>query len=277
MEAVPDDWRRRLDGVSWASLEMMDLKSVMEALGAGPDAVIHLAAVSSGAQARQDPLLAWQVNCVGTYTLVYAMEQLQSSARLVFASTGEVYGAELTRPAVETDPVMPISPYAASKAAAEHAVMEFHRRTGADVIVARPFAQAGPGQGRQFVVSAFIHRILDAKKTGADGVSVGNLDPVREFLDVRDVSGALALLAHQGDSGGVYNIAAGSGVSLRELFELIAQEIGWAGKPVPDPELFRRGDVPYVVGDGGRVADLGWQRSFTLQETIRDAVESVEL
>lgn len=273
VDAIPDVWRDKLRDVSWLAVEMLDAVAVEEALRRRPDAVIHLAAVSSGSQARSQPVMAWGANVLGTCTLVYAMERLGIEARLVLASTGEVYGAELTRPARETDPVRPISPYAASKAAAEEAVMEYHRRLGSEVVIARPFAQTGPGQREQFVVAAFIHRILNAQREGASEVTVGNLEPIREFMDVRDVTAALSLLAESERADGVYNIATGAGTSLQELFALIRNEVGWTGEPHTDSQLLRKGDVPYLVGDGARIIELGWSPDYDLRATIRDTIE----
>ena len=153
--------------------------------------------------------------------------------------------------------------------------MEYHRRLGGDVIVVRPFAQTGPGQGPQFVVPAFLERIMAAKARGDDHVAVGNLEPVREFLDVRDVATALGMLIGRGEAGGVYNIASGDGITLQGLFELISKEVGWHGRAEADPALFRKGDVPYVVGDGGRLRSLGWSPRYDLASTIRDMIHEV--
>lgn len=270
---IRDRWRDRLDEVQWVPMELSSESSIEEALKTEPETVIHLAAIASGAEARVDPVKAWQVNCMGTCSLVYAIQRLSLKVRLLLVSTGEVYGSGLTRPAHETDPLRPCSPYAASKAAAEVAVSEYHRRSDADVLIARPFAQAGPGQREQFVVSAFAHRLLDAKQRGEHAVRVGNLEPIREFLDVRDVSVALCLLMEKGQSGDIYNIAGGTVLSLSELLAMIAEEVGWKGDAIPDQQFFRRADIPYLVGDGSRIKELGWSPTFHLRQTIHDLVE----
>jgi GDP-4-dehydro-6-deoxy-D-mannose reductase len=272
---LPIEWRDRLAEVQWVECELRSEPSVAAAFEQGPDAIIHLAAVASGAEARARPVEAWRTNCLGTCELLYAAERLGFRGRLVFASTGEVYGAGLTRPALETDPVRPCSPYAASKAAAEQAVLEAHRRAGMPFIVARPFAQTGPGQREVFVASAWARRIRQARQIGAGEIVVGNLEPVREFLDVRDVASALCVLLARGASGGIYNIARGEGVRLAEVFALLAELLGWAGRPVADSSLFRQGDIPYLVGDGSAIAALGWKPVFELRTTLADLVASL--
>lgn len=272
VETLTPTWSDDLAGIRWIEMDVTDPTSVDSALEESPDAVIHLAAIASGAQAREDPMRAWLVNCVGTARLAYAIERVRAPVRLVFASTGEVYGAGLTSPATEEHEVAPCSPYAASKAAAELAVLEVARRAGLDAVIARAFAQAGPGQRENYVLSAFVKRILRATADGATEVPVGNLAPVREFVDVRDAVTALRVLMESGAPGEVYNIAAGNGVPLARVFERIGAAIGWRGSGVPDPALFRQGDIPYLVGDGAKLARLGWTPRFRFEQTIADVV-----
>jgi GDP-4-dehydro-6-deoxy-D-mannose reductase len=267
------EWQSRLERVRWIPFVMADRTSVDRALATAPDAVAHLAAVASGAQARANPAEAWEVNTLGTCELLYAMERRGTPARLLFASTGEVYGrVSAERPITEADPVQPCSPYAASKAAAEEALLESHRRRGADVVIARAFAQTGAGQRDSFVVPALARRILDAQRRGAGEIPVGNLDPVREFVDVRDVAGALVLLLERAEGGGIYNVAAGRGVRLRDVFGRLAELIGWQGVARPDPALFRAADIPYLVGNGARLEALGWRPKYDLTETLAGVV-----
>lgn len=251
-------------------------RTLQRALESAPSAIIHLAAVSSGVEARRDPERCWTVNVLGTIRLLLAVEQVTPSARFLCASTGEVYGAGLERPATERTPLAPTSPYAASKAAAELGVMEAHRRAGLDVVIARPFAQAGPGQRDGFVVPALARRVVEAVRRGRREIPVGNLEPTREFLDVRDVATALTTLLHAGEAGRTYNVAAQRGVSLRHLLELITTAAGWDGTAVPDAALMRKADIPYLVGDGSALMALGWSPRFTLEETVRDVVRQWE-
>ena len=265
-------WRERLSGISWVPLRVEDPAAFDRAIGNDLDAIVHLAAVSSGAEARHDPLHAWQVNCLGSVHLTQAMERAGCRARLLLVSTGEVYGRNLRRPARETDPLEPCSPYAASKAAAETAGLEFHRRVGADVVIVRPFAQIGPGQRDNFVVPAFARRIIRAYAGDAPSIPVGNLGPEREFLDVRDLAAALTLVVEKGETGLVYNVASGVGTKLGDLLRKLSDIIGWHGQAVPDQTLFRNADIPFLVGDAERLKGLGWTATRSLDDTLRDVV-----
>jgi UDP-glucose 4-epimerase len=116
--------------------DLRDAASVQEVAEGGFEAVVHLAAVASGADARRDPGAAWEINAAGTARLCEALSDSSARPLLLLASTAEVYGSgEGPRLRVESDPTVPCSPYAASKLGAEIAAAEVGRRTGLRVIV----------------------------------------------------------------------------------------------------------------------------------------------
>ncbi|HTY05107.1 MAG TPA: GDP-mannose 4,6-dehydratase [Gemmatimonadales bacterium] len=266
--------------VRWMPLELTDAESVRMAVDLPYDAVIHLAAVASGPEAAKDPGHAWTVNAVGTARVAYVLAEARRLGRadpvLLLVSTAEVYGrATDGRPRVETDALAPCSPYAASKVGAETAVFEAWRRTGLRAVVARAFAHTGPGQDTRFVVPAFAQRLRYAKQIGAPVVKVGNLDPVREFLDVRDVVDAYARLLTTGVPGEAYNVAGGQGIGLRDLFDRVARRLEANVIPEADPELMRPADIPHLVGDGTKLRRAtGWAPVHTFEDTLRDAVDA---
>jgi GDP-4-dehydro-6-deoxy-D-mannose reductase len=266
--------------VRWLPLDLRDTESVRAAVGEEADAVIHLAAVASGAEARRDPGLAWDVNAGGTARLADALGDRRaagdSDPLLLLVSTAEVYGIVThERPRTEADPPAPVSPYAASKLGAEVAALEAARRTGLRVVIARAFPHTGPGQSHRYVVPAFARRLKAARRIGAPVVKTGNLEPVRDFLDVRDVVEAyLALLAH-GRPGEVYNVASGQGQSLHSVFTRLAELIGVRAIPEPDPQLARRADLPHLVGDASRLRSLtGWRPRISFDQTLQDVVNA---
>jgi len=266
--------------VRWLPLELLDAESVRKVVDLPYDAVVHLAAISSGTEATRDPGYAWTVNAAGTARVVQVLGEAKRTGRadpvVVVISTGEVYGASHeSRPRRETDPVAPCSPYAASKAGAELAGLEVWRRTGLRVIVARAFAHTGPGQDTRFVVPAFAERLRFAKRVQAPVVKVGNLEPVREFLHVRDVVDAYARLLVKGQPGETYNVASGQGISLEEVFFRLADLIGARPIPEADPELVRGGDIFHLVGDAAKLrAATGWVPRYTLDDTLREVLDA---
>ena len=269
--------RRR---VRWLPLDLQETDSVRAAIDEVPDAVIHLAAVASGAEARRDPGLAWEVNAAGTARLADALGVQRMAGAgdpvVLLVSTAEVYGVvHPPRPRTERDPPAPISPYAASKLGAEIALLETARRTGLKVVVARAFPHTGPGQTDRYVVPAFARRLRAARRLGASVVKTGNLDPVRDFLDVRDVVQAYLALLSRGESGEAYNVASGEGIALRDVFLRLAEMIGVAATPEVDRELTRTADLPHLVGDATRLRQrTGWAPRYTFDQTLQDLVNA---
>ena len=268
------------DAVRWLPLELTDAESVRRAVDLPYDAVVHLAAVSSGVDATRDPGFAWTVNAAGTARVVQVLADAKRLGRadpvVLVVSTGEVYGTCADqRPRRETDAVAPTSPYAASKAGAELAALEAWRRAGLRVVVARAFAHTGPGQDARFVVPAFAERLRFAKRVGAPVVKVGNLEPVREFLHVRDVVDAYVRLLVRGHAGETYNVASGEGISLELLFDRLAGLIGVHPLTEADPDLVRGGDILHLVGDATKLrAATGWAPRYSLDETLREVVDA---
>ncbi len=254
-------------------LDVRDPASVRAVAEARPEAVIHLAAVASGGDARKDPALAWEVNAVGTARLAEVLAV--HGPRFLLVSTSEVYGAGPATPRVETDPPAPCSPYGASKLGAEVAALEVYRRTGLPVTVARAFAHTGAGQDTRYVVPAFAARLRAARRSGAREIPVGNLTPVREFLHVDDVVDAYLALLDRGRPGQVYNVASGRGLSLAELFERIRDLVGHRAEPRVDPALARTADIPYLVGSSAALQrETGWAPRRTLDETLAEVVHA---
>jgi GDP-4-dehydro-6-deoxy-D-mannose reductase len=265
--------------VTVVPLELTDDASVRRAVEFGPDAVVHLAAVASNREALADPGLAWTVNAAGTARLAEALgarrQAVGGEARLLVVSSGEVYGPGPRTPRRETDPLAPLTPYAASKAAAELAGLEVWRRTGLPVIIARPFTHTGPGQEQRFVLPSFVARLREARTSGARRVPTGNLGPVRDLLDVRDVVEAYLLLLRSGEPGEIYNVARGEGTSVGELFRMLADLLGAEVEPEVDPSLARETDLPHLVGDSTKLRRAtGWAPARTLQQTLRGLVDA---
>jgi GDP-4-dehydro-6-deoxy-D-mannose reductase len=106
-------------------------------------------------------------------------------------------------------------------------------------------------------------------------VATGNLDPVRDLLDVRDVVSAYVGLLERGKTGEVYNVARGEGVAIREVLTRLAHLLGAEVEPVPDPVLTRNLDVPYLVGDPTKLGRAtGWRATLTLDETLRGVIDA---
>jgi GDP-4-dehydro-6-deoxy-D-mannose reductase len=265
--------------VARVPLELLDTASVEAALAWAPEAVVHLAAFASGADARRDVGAAWEVNASGTARLADALGRLRTQGTvdplLLAVSSGEVYGGGVDRPRREDDALRPCSPYAASKVGAEVAALEVWRRTGLRVVIARPFPHTGSGQSDRFVAPAFAARLREARRSGAASVSTGNLDPVRDFLHVQDVADAYLALLTGGEPGEAYNVARGEGIDLHELFRRLAAHLDVAATPAVDPALLRAADIMHLVGDASKLRSAtGWRPTIDLDRTLKEVADA---
>ena len=143
--------------------DVLDRDALREALrDVRPDAVVHLAAESSVAASWQDGLGTFRVNVEGTVNVLEAVGAEAPAARVLFASTAEVYGNALRSPTPEDEPPRPVSPYAASKAAAELACAA----SGLDVVIVRAVNQEGPGRDERFAVGSWTRQLARLEAEG---------------------------------------------------------------------------------------------------------------
>lgn len=239
-----------------------------------PRAVVHLAALSQVSDSWRDPATVWQVNAVGTVNLLESVRGECDDARVLVVSTGEVYGRADVVPTPETAEPRPLSPYAASKAAAEVAACQAGR-SDLDVVVARAFQHEGPGRDDRFAVGSWTLQLAELERAGGGVLRVGNLDVERDLTDVRDVCRAYQALLDPAVPAGVYNVASGRAVALRDV---VARLVALCRVPVtvePDPERMRASDVPVVSGDPSKLhAATGWKPEIAFERTLSDTLES---
>lgn len=272
----PSAWlERRGSEVEHFEADLDSLAAITRIASVPCDALVHLAAVASGAEARRDPERATRINSVASVMLLTQVHELARRPRLLMVSTGEVYGAGHEGPIPEAAPRAPVSPYATSKAMAEEAIEDLAPGMELDVMIARPFTHTGPGQAPLYVLPALAARLREAKRTGAHEVSTGNLDAIRDFLDVRDVVRAYLLLLEHGATGAVYNVASGEGRHLGQAFQRLAELVGVRAEAVLDPALARPADIPILIGDPSRLqAATGWAPQIPFDQTLRDLVDA---
>ena len=273
---APTTWltSEELAGCETVRADLREPAGIAALVATAPSAVIHLAAMASGAAARLEPAAAWALNAGATAALADGLVQVGRPTFLL-VSTGEVYGRDHSGPIPETASLAPCSPYAASKVGAEVAVLEVRRRTGLPVVIARPFPHTGPGQAPIYVLPALAARLREAARTGAAEIAVGNLAPVRDLLDVRDVVTAYLALLTKGVPGEAYNVASGTGHRLTECFEMLARLAGTTARPVQDAALLRAADLPTVIGDPTRLrTTTGWAPQISLDRTLQDLVHA---
>jgi GDP-4-dehydro-6-deoxy-D-mannose reductase len=242
---------------------------------AAPDAVYHLAAFTHVGRSWEDPREVFRVNAVGTLEILQAAIACPRPPRVLLIGSAEVYGVVKADqlPVGEDAPLLPVSPYAASKVAAEYLGVQAHLGYGLPVVRVRAFNHIGPGQHPSFVVPALARRILEARSGNQPSLAVGNLSTRRDFTDVRDVVRAYRLLMEHGEPGEAYNVCSGVDVSIEHVARRLLELAGADLELVVDPELVRPVDIPVLLGDPGRItAATGWSPRISLDDTLAEVL-----
>ena len=235
----------------------------------GVNRVVHLAAESRVDRSIADALPFVRTNVLGTATL---LEEARRAGvrRFVHVSTDEVYGhlGLSDPPFTETSPLAPRSPYAASKAGAEHLVRAYAETYRFPALVTRGSNTYGPYQLPEKLVPRLVMRALRDEPLPL----YGDGSNVRDWLHVDDHARAIDLVLERGEDGETYNVG---GRAERSNLEMAHAVLDLLGKPrslvrfVAD----RPGhDLRYALDDGKIEQTLGFSRSHTLERGLADVV-----
>jgi GDP-4-dehydro-6-deoxy-D-mannose reductase len=240
-----------------------------------PDHIYHLAAISNVAYSLQHPRQTYDVNVGGTLNLFEVLREIELRPRIVHVSTAHVYRSILLEGGLhESAPLHLLTPYAASKSMCEALAMQYSDGFGLQIMNVRPFNHVGPGQQTGFVCSDFARQIAAIKLGKAEPVlHVGNLKPVRDFTDVRDVVEAYWTIATRGVAGETYNVSSGSPVSIQQILSMLCDAAGVQIQIRVDPDRFRAVETLSLYGDSARVHALGWKPRIPLEQTLRDTLD----
>jgi len=242
-----------------------------------PDAIFHLAAQSFVPRSWEEPVETLEINLLGTAHLFEAARKIEKVPTIQVAGSSEIYGLvepeEL--PVRENQPLRPLSPYAVSKAAKDLLAFQVAASRGVPIIRTRAFNHTGPGQRDQFVAPSFARQIASIEAGVAEPVlRVGDLSPVRDFLDVRDVVRAYVLLVEQGRPGEAYNVASGRGIAIQEILDQLLDLSSVDVTVETDPDRLRPADMKVLIGDISKLrAATGWEPGFTLRQTLSDLLD----
>jgi GDP-4-dehydro-6-deoxy-D-mannose reductase len=273
---------------SFRSSDVADPESMREVLReTTPDAVFHLAGISSVAAAQRDPAQTFRSNCTGTIVLLQEIAAARQKSAASTASAGgpvclvvgssEQYGShDASRmPLSESECLRPVSTYATSKVAQEQVALQMALHLGLRVICVRSFNHSGAGQRRGFLLPDLVSRTLEVRRNGGKSLPIGNASPVRDFLHVFDVVRAYKLLVERGEAGQVYNVCSGKGWSVRELAALVLARCGVDARIDETQEHKRQVDVAILVGNNSRLAAAtGWKPSRTIDDIIEDLIDA---
>jgi len=246
--------------------DITDTKAVNEAMKSiMPDYVFHLAAVSY--VDFKNPELMYRVNVGGALNVLNACLMCGSGPGVLLVSSSQVYGAagENGQPITEGTPPEPVNHYGASKAAAERIAFGYAGDSGLKLVVARPFNHTGKGQEEHFVVPKLVRAFRERR----DSISLGNIDTVRDFCDVRDVVRAYAILMEKGVYGKALNICSSEGVTIRQVIGMLEELTSHKISLDIKEEFIRKNEITCSTGSNRAIKDIAlWSPGIKFKDTL---------
>lgn len=258
---VPDD-------VEFIEGDIRDQETV-DAAATGVDVIFHQAALVSVEESVDRPLESHAINTTGTLQVLEAARR--NDARVVVASSAAIYGTPEEVPVVETEPLVPTSPYGVDKLAVDHYVRLYHELYDLDAVALRYFNVYGPGQaGSDY--AAVIDVFMQQARAGEPITVEGDGEQTRDFVHVDDVVRANRLAATTTDVGAGYNVGTGESVTINELAAAVKRAVGSESEIVNVDA--REGDIRRSCADISRAnARLGYAASVDLDTGLETVVD----
>lgn len=257
--------------------DIRDREQVRQILArARPDWIIHLAGQASVAESWKHPDVTLAINAGGAVNLLEEVHVAGLRPRIVLVGSAEEYGAVAPgdNPVSEQQQLLPVNPYAVSKAAQDLFGYQYYASYGLPIMRVRAFNHFGPFQPPAFAIASFARQIALIEDGRMEPiVRVGNLTAQRDFLSVRDVVQAYIAIAASGRAGEAYNVGSGTPTAVEKILELLVAQ---ATVPITvrvDADLFRPVDVPVVYADTSRLRhDTGWQPAVSLLDALAETL-----
>ncbi len=239
-----------------------------------PEIVYHLAAQSLPGVAWKEPQRTIEANVIGTLHLLDAIRDAKLQPTIEFFGSASEYASdpESNKSIREDHRLEPSNPYALTKITAEHLCTLWHRAHGMKIVTVRPFFIVGTRKTGD-VTSDFARNIVRIERGERDHLGVGNLEAIRDFVDVRDALRAFVLVAERGAAGQAYNVCSGRGLRVRELLDMLIAKSRAKIEIRPSEAAMRPLDEPIRVGDPGKLRALGWSVEAPLENALGDVLD----
>ena len=244
-------------------------KTNLDDLTSGIDYIFHLAAMASVPLSVENPVECNEINVNATVKLLNSAVN-NDVKKVVFSSSSAVYGENRNMPLKETEPPMPTSPYAASKASCEQYLKSFYESYGLNYTALRYFNVFGPKQDKNSQYAAVIPNFISALLEGRKAEIYGDGEQTRDFVYVGDIVKA-NISACESDFNGVLNVASGEKITINRLYEIVKNTLGIELEAEYLPE--RPGDIKHSLADISNLDNINLEidsRNFEnqLSETV---------
>ena len=247
------------------------------------DMVVNFAAESHVDRSIEEPEVFFTTNIIGTQVLLDAAKkywkinpddkyckEYKKGVKFLQVSTDEVYGAlGETGMFVETMPLMPNSPYSASKASADMIVRAYNETFGLPMNITRCSNNYGPYQFPEKLIPLMINNCLKEKDLPVYGDGM----QVRDWLHVSDHCTAIDTVLHKGKDGEVYNIGGNNEKANIEIVKLLIQTLGKSEDLIKYVKDRPGHDRRYAIDNTKITTELGWEPSYTFEQGIQETIE----
>lgn len=243
-------------------------------LEVNPNIIFHFAAQPFIIPSWEDPVDTIQTNVNGTIHIFEIIKKNKLYTRVILAGTSTEYGssAQISRPLKETDPLLALHPYGISKIAAELLARQYYINFGIEIVNLRFFNQTGIRRTND-APSDFIRKVAKIELGQKEPIiQVGNLDPYRDFTDIKDSIGAIWLAALKGKPGETYNVCSNKKIQIRKLLEIILSFSKENIQVIENaPQKMRKTDEDIIIGDNTKIKeDLGWKPIILIETTLKE-------
>ncbi len=263
--------------VQYACLDILNSGQVFSLIQKlRPDWIFHLAGMAIARDSWRDIAGTFQANVYGTLHILEAVRRLALPSRFFLASSIQVYGRQFRKKEkIEERTVFwPETPYAATKAIAELAALDYAGRFGLDVVVGRFANSVGPGQPSVLVFSEWCRQIARIEQGQKKAVlETGNLQVYREFLHAQDTAAGMLVLMKKGRRGEVYNVASGKACLLKDYARFLAGRCSRKIHMQTRKSHLRSYDPVKISVSAAKLKKLGWQPRRRIEEGLLELLQ----
>ena len=265
--------------IQFMPIDLLNRNNVKEAISNfKPEYILHLASVSSVAQSWKTPYDSFVNNTNIFLNIVEQVRILKLPCRILSVGSSEEYGevAEHQLPLTENSDIVALSPYAVARISQEMLSKIYADGYNMDIVMTRSFNHIGARQKDRFVISSFAKQLVQLSKTqgATKKITTGNLNIVRDFLDVRDVVKAYYLLIRKGTKGEVYNICSGKGTLLKDIIQTMSTVLNLDVEIELNPALVRPNENKKIIGSYNKInTHLGWEPTITIENSLKNIIK----
>lgn len=266
----------KYDFLKYQQLDIKDRVSFKKLLlQEKPDYIVHLASLSSVSQSWEHPVESFCNNTNIFLNIVESIRELKLNTRVLSIGSSEEYGnyPASKMPLKEDFALLANNPYSIARVSQEMLSQLYAREYGVDIVMTRSFNHIGPYQRKCFVVSSFVKQLVEISKGNQKQIHVGNIEIIRDFLDVRDVVDAYYKILINGQTGEIYNVCSGNGVKLKNIIDEVSNQLSIKPEIMINTSKIRPTDNMCIIGDNSKLkGELNWNIQYNLGETLKDMI-----